>query len=250
MDNSIITLTFGDCAENHVGMQKLGEIIREGEGYTIKELEKLNKKFDKSEIVYMEMKDEKACVLIIRDGVNIIGGENMTKKIFNEQKSLDVDKKVKMYGRVVNKLARWNLCFDNKEQEPDYDIGKGRVICWNNVPNTKLLREKIEINFGEKSKNLKCEGNYYYDIKKCGIGYHGDTERRKVIGIRLGKYDIPLHYQWYYNSKPVGDNIKIEIKSGDIYIMSEKAVGTDWKKKKIYTLRHATGAPKYTNIKY
>jgi hypothetical protein len=27
-----------------------------------------------------------------------------------------------------------------------------------------------------------------------------------------------------------------------MYVMSEKAVGTDWKKKKIYTLRHATGA--------
>jgi hypothetical protein len=30
--------------------------------------------------------------------------------------------------------------------------------------------------------------------------------------------------------------------------MSEKAVGTDWLKKNTYTLRHATGAPKYTTI--
>ena len=30
--------------------------------------------------------------------------------------------------------------------------------------------------------------------------------------------------------------------------MSEKSVGTDWKKKNIYTLRHATGSDKYTTI--
>jgi len=30
-----------------------------------------------------------------------------------------------------------------------------------------------------------------------------------------------------------------------MYVMSEKAVGTDWKEKKIYTLRHATGCEKY-----
>ena len=32
--------------------------------------------------------------------------------------------------------------------------------------------------------------------------------------------------------------------------MSEKAVGTDWRKKKTYTLRHATGCIKFTQNKY
>jgi len=31
--------------------------------------------------------------------------------------------------------------------------------------------------------------------------------------------------------------------------MSEKAVGTDWKKKTIPTLRHATGSDKFTTFK-
>lgn len=29
------------------------------------------------------------------------------------------------------------------------------------------------------------EGNYYYDINKTGIGFHGDSERKKVIAISL-----------------------------------------------------------------
>lgn len=34
-----------------------------------------------------------------------------------------------------------------------------------------------------------------------------------------------------------------------MYMMSEKAVGTDWLKKIIFTLRHAAGCKKYTTIK-
>ncbi len=74
------------------------------------------------------------------------------------------------------------------------------------------------------------------------------TERKKVIAIRLGE-TIPLHYQWYYKSEPVGPRIIFNnIHHGDIYIMSEKATGFDWKKKNSYTLRHAAGSEKYTTI--
>ena len=40
---------------------------------------------------------------------------------------------------------------------------------------------------------------------------------------------MPLHYQWCHMSKRV-ENFKVDIEPGDLYIMSEKAVGTDWKK--------------------
>ena len=102
--------------------------------------------------------------------------------------------------------------------------------------------------FGKKGENLKGEGNYYYSIDNCGIGFHGDTERRKVIAVRLGTNSTPLHYQWYKNNETVGEQIIINVDGGDMYIMSEKAVGTDWKKKSIYTLRHATGSSKFTKI--
>ena len=50
--------------------------------------------------------------------------------------------------------------------------------------------------FGPKATHLKGEANYYYDIAKCGIGYHGDSERRKVVAVRLGAA-LPLYFQWY-----------------------------------------------------
>ena len=42
--------------------------------------------------------------------------------------------------------------------------------------------------------------------------------------------------------KPIGCEGKIELHTGDVYIMSEKAVGYDtWAKPWILTLRHAAG---------
>jgi hypothetical protein len=69
-----------------------------------------------------------------------------------------------------------------------------------------------------------------------------------VVAIRTGTNSMNLHYQWFHDSKKVGKNFSIRIAPGDLYVMSEKAVGTDWKRKSILTLRHATGASKYTNL--
>lgn len=86
-------------------------------------------------------------------------------------------------------------------------------------------------------------------MKKCGIGFHGDGERKKVIALRLatGKCE-PIQYQWFLKGKPIGKRAIVELEDRDIYIMSEKAVGSDWKKKNTATLRHATGCEKFTKI--
>ena len=86
------------------------------------------------------------------------------------------------------------------------------------------VREGLGIAFGPKACDLKCEMmNYYYDINKCGIGYHGDSERKIVIAIRLGA-PLPLHFQWFQGNKPVaGGHITLHLDHGDMYIMSEKA---------------------------
>jgi len=148
-----------------------------------------------------------------------------------------------MRGRVVNKLARWNLCYADEDQEPNYEEGKGRIINFSSIQYINKIRESLGIYTGYE--NLFAELNYYYNTKKCGIGFHGDSERKLVIGIRIGK-SLRLHYQWYKSSEPVGQRCKIKLNDGDVYFMSDKAVGYDWKRPSIYTLRHATGCKKYT----
>jgi hypothetical protein len=57
---------------------------------------------------------------------------------------------------------------------------------------------------------------------------------------------MPLCFAWYHRFQQVGDTYRYELNGGDIYMMSEKAVGHDWRKSSQYTLRHAAGCDKYT----
>ena len=85
------------------------------------------------------------------------------------------------------------------------------------------------------------------------MSFAGDLERKLVAGVRLGPgaEGMPLKFVWYKDGKPIGSEGHIILNSGDIYVMSEKAVGFDWKRRTIPTLRHAAGKAscKYARIK-
>ena len=237
---SVFTLTFGDAAENHVGMEMIGARGAAGSGFTVAELHEIASRIGETAEIYelhSAAEHSEAAVLVIRNALSA----EAHAAIFEEHAALEHDKKAFMYGRVVNKKARWNLCFDDVGHDPDYAAGKGRVIAYDEIPHTAAFRASFEERFGPKAAGLKGEGNYYYDIKKCGIGWHGDTERRKVVAVRLGA-SMPICFRWYHKSEPVGDVISIPLNGGDLYIMSEKAVGNDWKSRSKWTLRHGTGA--------
>ena len=260
------TLTFSSSVENHHGMVIHGE---KSEGYTIMDLKNTEKKikelypraevkiYDLRTVLPEEQKNnaEPAAILIFKEGVNYLLSSMKKNSIdlFNEHRDLKKDEKYKdkRRNKVLNKKARHNLCFADESQKADFEKGLGTIVPFSILPITRKLREALPKIIGEKAKNKKAEGNYYYNLNETGIGFHGDSERADVIGIRFGEDDesgFPLHYQWYYQGEPIGDRYKFDLKNGDLYIMSEKAVGQDWKKRKILTLRHAAGADKYLKI--
>ena len=181
-----------------------------------------------------------------------IGPEANSDNLWQEMTSFDWDRKYYCTRRnkVLNKHARANVCFGNTAQPPDYPNRKGTIIGYDSVPILNSISNKIPEIIGDKGKNLVCEGNRYFDLNKCGIGWHGDKERRKVIAFRLGA-TMKLCYHWHYRFKPVGKILEIDLNDGDMYLMSEKAVGTDWGSSAIYTLRHAAGpeGSKYLKLK-
>ena len=247
--HSTCTITFGDQAENHVGMEKIGTLATTG--FTIEDLNQARSWFEKrgyhaviydlSASVEAQVAVEKAYFLVVKNGLSAMCDRD---NFLAEQSRLDKDTKAFMYGRVVNKKARHNLCFDIHGREPNYEQGQGRIVAFGDVPLLNTVRLTLPFIIGEKAGSLKAEGNYYYDVSKCGISAHGDSERRRVIGVRVGA-TLPLRYQWYYQSKPFGSAMDFQLEHGDIYIMSEKAVGTDWKRRNTPTLRHSAGCAKY-----
>lgn len=254
--NETITLTFGNSAENHIGMEIIGNTIKKG--YSLDELKNFKNIFENQnktcyiydlrdlckDIVNINELDE-AYILLVKNIISNIETDNLQEEL----KNLEWDKKYYdiQRSKVLNKNARYNLCFSDYSQEPDYILRKGRIICYNDVP--LLNKFKNELSNVLNEENMICEGNYYYDINKCGIGWHGDKERLKIIGLRLGKI-MPLKYKWFKNYKSIGNVFELNINHGDMYIMSEKATGFDSKNSNIYTLKHSAGCNKYTNLKY
>ena len=255
MEKAAICLTFGEQSENHAGMEINGDGLAET-GFTVDELRDikltLEEKGISSELHILNRAlanpedTTEAGVLFIRNAVEKLIGVD-AKKMYKEQLQFDWDRKYwdNRRQKVLNKRARFNVCYGEESVEPDYENKRGTIIGFEKVPILKKLKDNLSVFFGEKASNLEVEGNLYYDVSKCGIGFHGDAERKRVIACSLG-VKRPIHWQWYQNSKPIGDRIKYELEGGDMYIMSEKATGFDWKKRSQKTLRHAAGV-KYVN---
>ncbi len=246
---SAITLTFSDVVENHIGNEQLGSLA--ANGYSLEDLIAIQKQFPTCELIHLntfldndKYKAENAYILIIRDGLDQIRS-SFKQELFNEQSGLVPDRQYYDARRkkVLNKHARWNLCFDDVGHVADYEIGQGTVVSFNDLPRTNELRSFLKSLRPDDA--LKCEANYYYDITRTGIGYHGDTERRQVIGVRLG-HQNPLVFRWYNRAERISDEIRFVLGQGDMYIMSAKAVGNDWRRSTLITLRHSAGCRRYT----
>lgn len=271
LTDEFITITFGEVAETHVGMRKEGNIVPVGEGLSPEMLGNIEQWFNTKgceteliDLTTLLTPDEQALggmdivmearktakitvgnpyVLIVRNGVDALSAGGAKDKLYDELRGLDWDKQALSRGRIVNKQLRHNLNFGKEEVKQDLAAGIGSVMKFDDVPNLQALHTGVMSMLQEHDSDfveLRGEGNRYYNKTKCCINWHGDAERRIVIAARFGA-TLPIRYLWHYKSKPVGKQFIAMLNHGDIYFMSEKAVGTDWARKNYLTLRHAAG---------
>jgi hypothetical protein len=244
-------------------MQKIGQLSEEG--FSLEDLERAKKWFDErnleTELVCLNdflpkgiekklgIKAEKAYILIIRNGVSAIVDPD---SLFEEQDSLEFDTKALMRGSVKNKIARHCLTFADESQEANYEEGQGTIVGFDDVPIMNAMRKALPKIMGKTANKLYAESNKYYNLtndrKGSYIALHGDKERAKVIGARLGK-TFRFCYLWFHDWKPISDYIEFYFNHGDIYIPSAVAVGREWKKPSKITVRHAAGPKELTDWK-
>jgi hypothetical protein len=217
-------------------------------GYTYNDLKTIRDKFKelgaRTKIYNLHKGTDfpKAYVLHVKNAIKAL---KVKKSLFNDLTNLDWDTQYFDVRRqkVLNKHARYNLCFGEENIDADYENKIGTVISYNDIPQLKKLRDKLMelTDFDETS--FQVEGNYYYDINKTGIGFHGDGERKRVIGVNLSDDDVTriIRWKWFQHSQAISEPIDIELKTGDLYIMSEYATGYNWKSRNIPTLRHSAG---------
>lgn len=264
-----IAITCGEQSENHVGMEIHGSGLS-NYGFSKTDLISWKDKFEEmgASCELYDLKEnfincpdimdvidliEDAHILIIRNGITTLlnktdNNVNNSNDMFNECLATNWDTKYydTRRNKVLNKHARYNNCFGDISQVADFENKKGTVVAYSDVP--ILNKWKNNLSTYICGDDLQAEGNLYYDVSKCGIGFHGDCERKKVIAASLGA-STEIHWQWFYKSKSFGSRFKTTLNCGDMYIMSDKATGHDWKKRTKFTLRHAAGCDKYVTIK-
>ena len=124
-----------------------------------------------------------------------------------------------------NKLARWNCCITNAEEDGEA-IEQGVQASHPKNANIKFTFFSYEAFLELKKFRWRCaavlgpfgykvvdqfhELNKYYD-KLRGIGRHGDIERgpvgspsRGMVNCLKVGYHIPMLFSWYKNAKPAG----------------------------------------------
>ena len=279
IDNRVITYTWCECGENHAGGAQEGKKAEPGEGFNEEDLKRaatiVKKLWNcqselhnlKKGLEGAEIKNKKgvkytgdvndAHLLIMRNLLTLIlKSHNFTLADLMKEathKKWDNQFYDTRRKKVLNKHARHNHMITDKAQKSNYDEGgkRGTTHSFSEMPIMDMIRKELG-KLGKKFTLLiVAEGNLYMDggAKKNGIGWHGDFERRLVMAMRLGiNPSMPFYYKWWYGNQSQGKRMEFQLNAGDVYVMSEWAVGTEWRKSSLITLRHATGAAKYTKV--
>jgi len=244
------TITFGDRAENGTYMRKIGTAVPRGLAVKVlhtfaRELP-MSKVFDLTKVLgdnfftanNIQEQTHQAAILVVRDGVRSLGGCSAEDVLAELRKMPKDGKKLTQDGKVTTNSGRSNNCMGDRPRKPDIANGFGTVVCFDAYPHVSALRNALN---KLVDWPLVGELNHYFNTEQCGIGWHGDGERKIVVGARFGPgtNDMPLKIQWYHYGAPVGPEVRIELGPGDLYFLSQKAVGYD--KSAPLKLKHATG---------
>ena len=255
------SLTIGNGGENHAGMEFLGNMRKKGQGWDIDRLlyakEILENIFDKHVDLFnlnelcLEgvtipegQKPKDSYLMVVRGFLSDRVHQNMIKELGSyewDRKYWDTRRQ-----KVLNKLARANVCYGKEGRDANYAEGKGTIVGFEQSPLVGNLLKVVEILM--RDKDLIVEGNQYDDVSKNGIGPHGDSERVCVSCLRVGE-SMPMKFGMFWNCKLRGRPFETLIKGGDLYFMSEEAVGAEWKSRSKWVWRHCAGAPKYLKMK-
>jgi alkylated DNA repair dioxygenase AlkB len=257
--NNRYAITFGEVAILHIGGKEYGKGRLE-HGFTTTELKKIAE--ENTDTEYISISDKlprklrngnDAGVLIFRSISNnqnnkdkkfVLGlNKKEADKLYLEQETVEYDQKYwdNRRSKTLNKRARYNIVFGKNKIEHSKDYKQCSIAGFSDLKYLNKFRKRLKLVLGNKTKKLNAEGNKYFH-DKAGIGYHGDAERKIVICLSLGK-PTTLRYHWRLpgSSDHKFEPTDINLNHGDVYIMSEKATGYDWKSRSKVRVVHGAG---------
>lgn len=203
-------------------------------------------------------KEQDAWVLHVPQGIEKLAKlsgveieDNIDELLFQEMNSVTHDSTYlnTRKNKVEQKRARHNFNVADHSQDPCIEKGINTLHNFKDMPHLNSVRNGISALAKELDiptiDQLYAEANVYMD-KTCGIRYHGDNERKDspVIGVNMGEPRI-IMWRSFYKHRFHGEEIRIDLQPGDVYIMSEHALGIGWQRNthKEVIFRHRAGSP-------
>ena len=192
-----VSLTFANRGENEKGMEIIGGPPSKMVTMDMLKAAKMqwqgaSELYDLSSMVDPELVEKHqgqgAGILVLREFAQRLMGEDAPEHIEHElelqKKNGKIDSKALMRGQVKNKNARHNNVMAHFDQEPDHAAGKGTVVKIKDYPFINALTSHAAM-WMQQDNPLICEQNRYFDVKSCGIGWHGTaTPLKTKSGVR------------------------------------------------------------------
>jgi hypothetical protein len=161
------------------------------------------------------------------DNDNITGVNWDTQRIHNG-KIVD--------NKLSNKLVFYDLMGLYK-YPLSYSENIGTIYNIKKIPSLDKIHQILTQSVGS---GQGIEADFFNNLNECYIPLHQEKEKRKNIGLILGS-DLPIHFRWFHNQQQCSNIYSINLRHGDLYIMSDDAAGCNKELKTKLFLKHGFG---------
>lgn len=162
------------------------------------------------------------------DNNGYITGVNWDTQRFYNNKIVD--------NKLSHKLVFYDLN-ENYKYPSSLDQKRGTIYNYKKISVLNNLQKLLSSTMGA---GIGIEADLFYNLQECYIPMYQERIKRKNIGLILGS-DFPLHFCWYHNQQQCSDFYTINLKHGDLYIMSDHAAGYQKESKTKLFLKHGMG---------
>lgn len=187
--------------------------------------EYFTKKESRTYLMNLKKHDDEpdARVLLVKNGIKWIGANK--EKLYEEISAIDK-------SHMVRKSLCWSYCATNLKRLPELGKIQQGIDCMANQLGMPHLT------------GLLAEASVY-ENDFSGERYRGDDHGNSpVIGCNLGN-DQFICFRSFFRHEMYGNEIKIKLEHGDMYFLSEEAVGIGWRKTNTMAFRRRLGTDKF-----
>lgn len=251
---SSFRLIFSDIVSHGPGMQQFGTPV--SYGFSNEEMLQMLSMLPKDQTEMHNLKNflpntlyniSDTFVLIIKnffndDSNNILSVLSSSEASDNEFiTGVNWDKERIHNGKLVNnKLCNKLVFYDlNNDFKLPLSLFQniGTIYNYRKIPSLHKVQQIISSSMGT---GLFVEAENFYNLNECYVPMNQEKNKRKNVGLILGN-DFPLHFCWYHNQQKCSDIYTINLRHGDLYILSDNAAGFNKESKTKLYLKHGFG---------